>query len=185
MAAAPLPIRRAPAPVPPEAAPGPSALTSSPFSHSAKMCWSSGVVEDGKGVRLADGGVEHPRGTPPSPSPWGLPPSARRRCRYPASRRPCSSPRLSGRSLRGLHEHRPIVVRRQINNLGRPETGEFDHSRHVGRRHAPACCTDVGDGVGGDLFRCSGSRLHAAQIQCRPSPPYCAAEATRDELGSV
>ncbi|WP_429649946.1 IS66 family insertion sequence element accessory protein TnpA [Skermanella aerolata] len=49
----------------------------------------------------------------------------------------------------------------------------------------PACCTDVPDGVGGDLFRCSGSRLHAAQIQRRPSPPYCAAEATRDELVSV
>jgi hypothetical protein len=25
-----------------------------------------------------------------------------------------------------------------------------------------ACCTDVPDGVGGDLFRCSGSRRHAA-----------------------
>src|SRR3954454_9009193 len=47
------------------------------------------------------------------------------------------------------------------------------------------CCTDVPDGVGGDLFRCSGSCLHAAQIQCRPSPPYSAAEATRDELVSV
>ena len=51
--------------------------------------------------------------------------------------------------------------------------------------HLAACCTDVPDGVGGDLFRCSGSRLHAAQIQCRPSPSYFAAEATRDELGSV
>ena len=50
---------------------------------------------------------------------------------------------------------------------------------------ATACCTDGRDGVGGDLFRCSGSRLHAAQIQCRPPPPYSAAEATRDELGRV
>jgi hypothetical protein len=30
----------------------------------------------------------------------------------------------------------------------------------------PACCTDVRDGVRGGLFRCSGSRRHAAQIQC-------------------
>ena len=50
---------------------------------------------------------------------------------------------------------------------------------------ATACCTDVRDGVRGGLFRCSGSRLHAAQIQCRPSPPHSAAEATRDELGSI
>jgi hypothetical protein len=48
-----------------------------------------------------------------------------------------------------------------------------------------ACCTDVRDGVRGGLFRCSGSRLHAAQIQCRPSSPYSAAEATRDELAGV
>src|SRR3954468_2620348 len=34
-----------------------------------------------------------------------------------------------------------------------------------------ACCTDVPDGVGGDLFRCSGSRRHAAQIQCRHHIP--------------
>ena len=35
---------------------------------------------------------------------------------------------------------------------------------------------------GASLFRCSGSRLHAAQIQCRSSPPHSAAEAARDEL---
>jgi hypothetical protein len=31
-----------------------------------------------------------------------------------------------------------------------------------GRIPLAACCTDVPDGVGGDLFRCSGSCLHAA-----------------------
>ena len=36
---------------------------------------------------------------------------------------------------------------------------------------APACCTDVRDGVRGGLFRCSGSRRHAAQIQCRHHIP--------------
>ena len=49
--------------------------------------------------------------------------------------------------------------------------------------HPPACCTDGWDGVGREA--CSvplGSRRHAAQIQCRPSPPYSAAEATGDEL---
>ena len=34
--------------------------------------------------------------------------------------------------------------------------------RVVRHGHGPACCTDVRDGVGGDLFRCSGSCLHAA-----------------------
>jgi hypothetical protein len=48
-----------------------------------------------------------------------------------------------------------------------------------------ACCMDVRDGVRVGLFRCSGSRHHAAQIQCRSPPPYSAAEATCDELGRL
>ena len=34
------------------------------------------------------------------------------------------------------------------------------------RMRRAVCCTDGRDGVRGGLFRCSGSRLHAAQIQC-------------------
>ena len=52
-------------------------------------------------------------------------------------------------------------------------------------RRLSACCTDLSDGVGGDLFRCSGFRLHAAQSQCCSPPPYSAADATRDQLVGV
>ncbi|WP_429650233.1 ISL3 family transposase [Skermanella aerolata] len=41
------------------------------------------------------------------------------------------------------------------------------------RGSKPACCRDGRDSVRGGLFRCSGSRLHAAQIQCHsPSPCF-------------
>jgi uncharacterized protein YgbK (DUF1537 family) len=63
------------------------------------------------------------------------------------------------------------------------DAGEVDRALAFARE--PACCTDGRDGVGGGPFLPFGSHRHAAQIQCRPPPPYSAAEATGDELVGV
>jgi hypothetical protein len=87
---------------------------------------------------------------------------------------------------RDLRRHKHLTLKLVWGEYIQANPTGYGFSQFCGYfRRWPACCTDGWDGVGREAYLPFGCRLHAAQSECCPPPPYSAAETARDELVRV